>query len=238
MAIWKNKRFEEWQRENPEKSFAAFYAETSAKKRREGLPHANLGANLKTGEFGRSGVPFFDWIVELGLKPEHTLADYGCGTLRVGVHAIKYLDPGRYWGLEVSGEFLEEGRKLVGSALLEEKKPHLHTISPGSVAEAASAAPHMVISTKVFNHVHPDELAEYFHNILTIAGPSGRAMVTGKWSEGKTIQHKSRSWTHSLKTMKRLVSDEGGSLSIVEQENKEKLGDDVRIGIFSLEKSR
>ena len=238
MTIWRNKNFEAWQRQNPGKSFAEFYAETSAKKRSEGLPHANLGGNLKTAEFGRAGTHFFKWLVELGLKPEHTLADYGCGTLRVGVHAIKYLEPGRYWGLEVSREFLEEGRKLVGEALLAEKKPHLHTISRQSVAEAASAAPFMVISTKVFNHVHPDELAEYFHNIMQIAGASGRAIVTGKWSEGKTIQHKSRSFTHSLKTMRDLVGKEGGTLSIVEQENKEKLGEDVRIGTFSLERSR
>jgi hypothetical protein len=38
--------------------------------------------------------------------------------------------------------------------------------------------------------------------------------------------------------MRQLVADEGGSLSIVEQESKGKLGDDVRIGIFSLERSR
>jgi hypothetical protein len=236
--MWKNKRFEAWRQQNPDKSFADFYAETSAQKRREGLPHANLGANLKAGEFGRSGIHFFNSIVELGLKPEHTLADYGCGTLRVGVHAIKYLEPGRYWGLEISGEFLEEGRRLVGEALLAEKEPHLHTISPKSVADAAAAAPFIVISTKVFNHVHPDELAKYFHNIMQIAGSSGRAIITGKWSEGKTLQHKSRSFTHSLKTMRELVGKEGGSLSIVEQENKEKWGDDVRIGIFSLTRSR
>jgi hypothetical protein len=73
---------------------------------------------------------------------------------------------------------------------------------------------------------------------MQIAGSAGRAIITGKWSEGKTIQHKSRSWTHSLATMRQLVADEGGSLSIVEQESKGKLGDDVRIGIFSLERSR
>jgi hypothetical protein len=237
MAIWKNKRFEAWQKQNPDKSFAAFYAETSAKKRREGLPHANLGANLTTGEFALSGVQFFDKIVELGLKPEHTLADYGCGTLRIGVHAMNYLEPGCYWGLDVSDDFLEQGRELVGGALLEEKKPHLCVISPRSVAQAAAAAPHMVISTKVFNHVHPDELAEYFHNIMQIAGSSGRAVITGKWSEGKTVQHKARGWSHSLETMHHLVNCEGGSLSIIEQENKEKWGPDVRIGIFSLRRA-
>ena len=79
-------------------------------------------------EFGRAGTHFFKWLVELGLKPEHTLADYGCGTLRVGVHAIKYLEPGRYWGLEVSREFLEEGRKLVlDSVILAEFRKFLFT---------------------------------------------------------------------------------------------------------------
>ena len=234
MAIWKSKNFEAWQQENPGKSFAQFYAETSAKKRREGRPHNNLGANLKKAEFGDSGVGLFRKIVALGLKPDHTLADYGCGTLRIGVHAMAYLEPGHYWGLEVSQDFLDEGRELIGPELIEEKRPHLHAISPQSVAEAAAASPDMVISTKVFNHVHPDELATYFHNIMQLVGSSGKAYITGKWSEGEIVQHKARSWTHSLSSMKRLVAGEGGKIEIVEQGDKAKIGDDVRIGIFSL----
>ncbi len=234
MAIWKNKHFEAWRQDNPGKSFAEFYAETSAKKRRDGLPHANLGANLKTGDFGQSGADLFAKVVAMGLKPDHTLADYGCGTLRIGVHAMKYLEPGRYWGLEISQEFLDQGRELVGPELLAEKRPQLSTISPQSVAEAAAARPDMVISTKVFNHVHPDELPQYFHNVMQLVGSSGKAFITGKWSEGEIVQHKNRSWTHSLATMQGLVAGEGGRLEIVEQGNKERLGEQVRIGVFSL----
>lgn len=237
MAIWKSKRFEAWQQENPGKSFAQFYAETSMKKRREGVAHANLGANLKTGEFGESGVGTFRKIVALGLKPEDTLVDYGCGTLRMGVHAMKYLQPGRYWGLEISQDFLDQGRELVGPDLLAEKRPHLSTISPQSVTEAAAASPDMVISTRVFNHVHPDELALYFHNVMLLVGNAGKAIVSGKWSEGETIQHKSRSWTHSIALMRDLVAKDGGVLTIIEQAQKDKVGESAKIGLFALERS-
>jgi hypothetical protein len=236
MAIWKSKRFETWQRENPGESFAQFYAETSMRKRRDGVAHANLGANLKTGEFGESGISTFRKIVTLGLKPEDTLVDYGCGTLRMGVHAMKYLQPGRYWGLEISQDFLDQGRELVGAELIAEKRPQLATISPQSVAEAAAARPDMVISTRVFNHVHPDELPLYFHNLMRLVGASGKAVITGKWSEGETIQHKSRSWTHSMALMRELVAKDGGVLTIIEHARKDKVGEGARIGLFSLQR--
>lgn len=73
---------------------------------------------------------------------------------------------------------------------------------------------------------------------MQLVGSWGKAFITGKWSESDTIQHKSRSWTHSLSSMKRLVAAEGGSIEIVEQGNKETIGEDVRIGIFSLVPAR
>jgi hypothetical protein len=44
--------------------------------------------------------------------------------------------------------------------------------------EAAEAKPALLVSLKVLIHVHPDELYEYFGNILTIIGDSGRAIIT------------------------------------------------------------
>lgn len=65
------------------------------------------------------------FLKSMGLKPEHYFLDIGCGTLRGGIPLIDYLDAGRYFGLEVREEALEEGRKELSDAGLENKKPEL-----------------------------------------------------------------------------------------------------------------
>ena len=232
MTTWKKKKFEKWQQGNPGKSFKDFYAQTAERKLREGKLHNNLGRKISHGGFGKSGADIFGKLIELGLKPSETLVDYGCGTLRVGVHAIDYLEPGAYWGLDTSDFLLEQGRELIGDSLWAQKRPHLHTISAETVAQATAASPQMLISTKVLNHVHPEELEEYLHNIMQIIGSSGQAIITGKWSEQQTVQTKNRSWVPSLSLVEKLISHKGGELTILEQEQKD--GQNIKSGMFSL----
>ena len=112
--------------------------------------------------------------------------DYGCGTLRMGVHAIRFLERGRYWGFDIDQALLDEGARLIGPEM-EKKAPNLRVISASTVREAADAKPAFLVSLKVLIHVHPDELDEYFGNILTIIGTSGRAIITGKMEFGRAV---------------------------------------------------
>ena len=54
-----------------------------------------------------------------GLKPESTLLDIGCGSLRLGVRAAAYLDPANYWGTDLNPVLLEAGyeREIVPAGL-------------------------------------------------------------------------------------------------------------------------
>ncbi len=65
------------------------------------------------------------FLNDMGLKPEHYLFEIGCGTLRGGVPLIQYLENGHYFGVEVRGEVLDEGRKELKKAALEGKNPTL-----------------------------------------------------------------------------------------------------------------
>jgi hypothetical protein len=154
-----------------------------------------------------------------GLKPQDTCVDYGCGTLRVGIHLIDYLNPGCYWGLEISDFLLREGRKLIGD-LSVEKRPNLRVISCQSIAEVAAMKPAMLLSAKVLIHVHPDELTEYLHNIMKIIGVSGQAYITGKWSATTTIRYSEMSWAHGLSPIQDIVKTLHGTTDIIEEEEK------------------
>jgi len=66
-----------------------------------------------------------DFMKRMGLRPENTLLDIGCGTLRGGVAFIDYLDAGNYCGIDVRENALAEGRKELAEHGLEGKQPEL-----------------------------------------------------------------------------------------------------------------
>ena len=229
-------QLKKWRKQTPSEPFKDYFAASVEAKLRGGKPHASLGGNLLDGEYGVSGASHFKRIVDFGLNPGDTCVDYGCGTLRVGIHAITYLGKGAYWGLDISDFLLEEGRKLIGETLYREKQPHLRVISEASVAEATAAKPALLFSEKVLIHVHPDDLLEYFRNVLRIIGVSGQAIIRGKWSDKRTIAYSSRSWAHSIYTIEELIRAQGGSLTIVKEEGRKlrQTGKAVRFGTLRI----
>jgi hypothetical protein len=213
----RNVQFRLWKRLNPGTTFKDYFVKLERESITGSGVHPTLGENLRDGAFGKVGERQFSHVLKHGLAPGDACVDYGCGTLRVGVHAIRYLNCGCYWGLDVDQSLLEVGRRLIGPELVSEKRPHLHTISPSVIKEVADARPALLFSVAVLIHVHPDELEEYFQNILAIIGPSGKAIVTGKWSAGRTFQFSAKSWAHSLPLMGDVVDRLGGRLTVTEQ---------------------
>ncbi len=65
------------------------------------------------------------FLVDAGLRPEHHLLDVGCGSLRGGVHYVRYLEPGHYCGIDASAELLEAGRGELAAAGLADRGAEL-----------------------------------------------------------------------------------------------------------------
>ncbi len=210
----KSLRFEEWQRDNPGKKFRDFFADNLELKIQRDRKHNSLGRELKTGEFGEAGARFFRNITDYGLGPDDVCVDYGCGTLRLGYHAMNQLKPGRYWGFEIADFLLAEGRNLIGEKMYTEKRPNLRVISPETVAEAAAAKPQLLFSVRVLKSVHPDEVDEYFGNIITIIGTTGKAVIQAHWSDEETFQYGKRKWGHGMPLIRKFLADRGYKLVI------------------------
>jgi len=66
-----------------------------------------------------------EFLKNSDLKPHHYLLDIGCGTLRGGIPLIDYLQAGHYFGIESREEVLDEGRRELLEADLEDKSPTL-----------------------------------------------------------------------------------------------------------------
>ena len=70
------------------------------------------------------------------------------------------------------------GRELIGTDLDHRKAPNLRVILKSTLQEAAASKPKLVFSISVLVHVHPDELSEYFTNILSLLDGSGVGVIT------------------------------------------------------------
>jgi ABC-type polysaccharide/polyol phosphate transport system ATPase subunit len=64
------------------------------------------------GSWDEMGALQFDFLRAQGLAPRHYVLDVGCGSLRLGVKLIPYLEPGHYAGLDASQELIKAGVEL------------------------------------------------------------------------------------------------------------------------------
>ena len=80
--------------------------------------HPAIGSQARSV---RAPTELLDILLTHGLKPQHVVVDYGCGSFRLGKALIQYLEPGHYWGLDVIDEFLESGMALLEPELKAEK---------------------------------------------------------------------------------------------------------------------
>jgi hypothetical protein len=70
-----------------------------------------------------------DFMIREGLKPHHKLLDIGCGSLRGGVHFIRYLDAGNYVGIDSNIALLDAGYEIeLASWGLKERMPRENLI--------------------------------------------------------------------------------------------------------------
>jgi hypothetical protein len=105
------------------------------------------------------------FLIECGLKPEHTLCDVGCGTMRNGKILIDYLDAENYYGIEAAKAALDEGiAKELDAEVINAKTPHFLA---NSTFNLAFFDVHMdwILSYAVFIHCGRKQLRQLLKNI-------------------------------------------------------------------------
>ena len=215
----RNAQYRLWRWRNPEASFKEYFAVIAEKDLARGRAHPTLGPKLTIGDPRESGRRTFDLLVSrYHIESGDVCVEYGCGTLRVGRHAIAYLEPGHYWGLDIAQSFLDRGLALIGADVAAQKMPALRVISELSVAETAAAKPKFLYSISVLMHVHPDELLEFMRNIVTIVGEQGFGVIAAQWTDTDTRQIGRQSWIHSFSALRAAVDASGGICEFIERE--------------------
>jgi cyclopropane fatty-acyl-phospholipid synthase-like methyltransferase len=177
------------------------HAKVVAGKLRQGKSHPTLGANLRNNEWGAAGRKPFDKLMRhFPIRPDSRVVEYGCGSLRVGVHFLHHLNPRNYFGLDVVSDFYEMGQELVGAELLAEKLPRLAVIAEASVAEAAAFEADFVYSYAVVYHIPPDDLPAYFSNLARITCKPGARLAITAAIHDTPVRYRPRSWAWPVET--------------------------------------
>ncbi len=104
-------------------------------------------------------------LKEHELTPQSTVLDVGCGSLRGGRKIIPYLEPGNYWGTELSGGMLNSGREILESDGLLDRRPNLIHTSNFSFDRLAGVEFTHVMFWGVFTDVPPESVAEAIHGL-------------------------------------------------------------------------
>lgn len=137
----------------------------------------------------------FDFLVSQGLKPSHTILDLGCGSLRGGLWFIRYLQVGNYWGLDISQNILEAGRRFLAEQGLENKTPHLTLNRDLKFEELTGCKFDYILAQSVFTHMPEEDIEECLRNLHKILKPSGVFFAT--FNEGhKSTADKARTTFH------------------------------------------
>lgn len=167
-------RYPWWRLRHPFARYEVYYAWVVKRKLRRGRKHPAIGPRAKASRGEREMI---DVLLRHGLQPHHVFLDYGCGSLRLGRPMIEYLEPERYWGLDLTQEFLDAGVAHLGPALHTEKRPVLRVIGAEGLAAARAAKLDVIGAWHVCGKVPDQIFADFFTKVVGLMHPGTRAYL-------------------------------------------------------------
>jgi SAM-dependent methyltransferase len=222
-------RWRLWKRRHPNGSYGEFYSTTIAGRIERGGHHPTLGkrgwkgggpaVEWESGSFATRGRLIWQQLLDWDLKPDMRCVDYGCGSLRIGQHAIRFLEPGNYFGIDVTDDFIKPGIELLGPELMADKRPRLGVIDAGTLADIRRWEPDFIFSNAVIQHVPPQELSTFFARLEAMMASRTRAFIIFPPGE-KLRRVKSMSWDYPdaylLEALKRASPRLGATIGEVD----------------------
>lgn len=118
-------------------------------------------------------------LLDEGLDPHHRLADIGCGCLRLGHRALRYLHPGHYWGTDASGALMQRGWEVELSDEERARLPLSQLIEDESFAfPGLSSEIDFAIAWGVFTHLPASALRPALVNLHRAAPQLQKLLLT------------------------------------------------------------
>lgn len=124
------------------------------------------------GMWDEIGELQFAFLQRNGLAPQHRLLDIGCGCMRGGIHFVRYLDEGHYFGVDANLSLLEAGMRELEAARLIDKKP---TLLENSVFDFSGFGVRFdfMLALSLFTHLYMNNIARCLNGVRRVLQPSG-----------------------------------------------------------------
>jgi SAM-dependent methyltransferase len=137
------------------------------------------GADLRRrvgGRWDEIGTLQFEFIRDQGLQPDDAMLDLGCGVLRGGLHFVRYLDPGNYYGIDASEDMIAGARKELAQANLESRLAHLRVTEDFDVDFGRPFT--FGLAQSVFTHLPWNSIFHALANVSEALQPGGVLFAT------------------------------------------------------------
>lgn len=119
----------------------------------------------------------FEFLLGQGLTPEHYLLDMGCGSLRGGVHFVKHLEPGHYFGIDRNPKLLAAGESELQRAGVIGKHPTLVARSDFVAANLGQTFD-FALAQSLFTHMPFNSIVRCVAEVGRVLQPGGRFFAT------------------------------------------------------------
>jgi SAM-dependent methyltransferase len=128
------------------------------------------------GAWEEVGALQFDFLVSEGLQPNQAFLDLGCGVLRGGLHFVRYLDPGRYYGIDANPDMISGGQHELEAAGLAGRGAHLRGTDTFQIDFGQPFDFGLALS--VFTHIPLNSIYRALSNIAEQFAEGGRFYAT------------------------------------------------------------
>ncbi|MQY40354.1 hypothetical protein SRB17_83870 [Streptomyces sp. RB17] len=151
----------------------------------------------------------FDYLVEHGLKPQDRMLEIGCGNLRAGWRFIGYLDPGRYYGIDISPDILLEAQHTIVQRGLQDRLPHLALVENLTLDFLPSGWFTVVHAHSLFSHSPLEVIDECLAHVGRVLAPGGFFDFTYDRTEGTEHQVLREDFYYRTETLLSLAERHG-----------------------------
>ncbi|MER7175829.1 class I SAM-dependent methyltransferase [Streptomyces mesophilus] len=158
----------------------------------------------------------FDYLVEHGLAPGHRMLEIGCGNLRAGRLFIDHLEPGHYYGIDISPDILIAAKHTLVRYGLQPKLPYLTVADNLTFDFLPDAHFDVVHAHSVFSHSPLHVIEECFAHVGRVLKPGGFFDFTFDRTEGKEHQVLHEDFYYRTGTLVELAAKHGLAATFME----------------------